>query len=133
MTGEKNLEKLLTSLSPKLAEGEFVFVSIKGAAYGDHADLEPIATFAETEGFTLVIPKEKADERSLSYQSIFKCITLKVHSSLDAVGLTAAFSNKLAEHGLSANVIAGYFHDHIFVQAEYADEAVAALIELSQQ
>lgn len=133
MTGEKDLHKLLTSLSPKLAEGEFVFVSIKGAAYGDHADLEPIAAFSEPEGLTLVIPKRKADEQALGYQSVFKCITLKVHSSLDAVGLTAAFSNKLGEHGISANVIAGYFHDHIFVQAEYADKAVAALIELSQQ
>jgi hypothetical protein len=49
---------------------------------------------------------------------------------LDAVGLTAAFSSKLAEHGISANVIAGYFHDHIFVQKEHAEKAIAALNEL---
>ena len=132
MTGEKSLQKLLTSMSPILIEGEFVFVSIKGAAYGDHVDLEPIATVVETEGLTMIISKDKADQGALSYQSIFKCISLEIHSSLDAVGLTATFSTKLSQCGISANVIAGYFHDHIFVQVEHADKAVAALIELSQ-
>lgn len=120
-------------MSPKLTDGEFVFVSIKGAGYGDHAGLEPIATVVEAEGLTVVISKDKADQGSLSYQATFKCITLEVHSSLDAVGLTAAFATKLGQCGISANVIAGYFHDHIFVQVERADEAVAALIELSKQ
>ena len=68
-----------------------------------------------------------------NYESIFKCITLKVHSSLETVGLTAAVSNKLAERGISANVIAAYFHDHIFVQAEKADVALSALNEFSLQ
>jgi hypothetical protein len=61
---------------------------------------------------------------------VFRGITLNVHSGLDAVGLTAALSSKLAEHGISANVIAGYFHDHIFVQNEHAEKAIAALNEL---
>jgi hypothetical protein len=133
MTGEYNLQKLLSSMSPKLIVGEFVFVSIKGAVYGDHARLEPIAMVVESEGLTLVISRANADQGSLSYQTVFKCIALEVHSSLDAVGLTAAFSTKLGQCGISTNVIAGYFHDHIFVQAEYADKAVAALVELSQQ
>jgi hypothetical protein len=133
MTGENNLQKLLSSMSPKLMVGEFVFVSIKGAVYGDHAHLEPITMVVESEGLTLVISKDNADQGSLRYESVFKCITLEVHSSLDAVGLTAAFSTKLGQCGISANVIAGYFHDHIFVQAEYADKAIAALLELSQQ
>ncbi|MFT5135378.1 MAG: hypothetical protein ACI9XU_001271 [Arenicella sp.] len=133
MSGENNLQKLLSSMSPKLMVGEFVFVSIKGAVYGDHAHLEPVATVVESEGLTFVISRDKADQGSLSYESVFKCITLEVHSSLDAVGLTAAFSTRLGQCGISANVIAGYFHDHIFVQAKFADKAVAALIELSQQ
>jgi len=130
MAGEKNLEKLLTSMSPTLMDGEYVFCTFDNARYGDYSELEPIAAFTETEGLTLVIPKSKADEHSLTYQLVFRGITLNVHSSLDAVGLTAAFSSKLAEHGISANVIAGYFHDHIFVQKEHAEKAIAALNEL---
>ena len=132
MTGEKNLHKLLQSMAPSLIAGEFVFCSFEKSRYGDHSDLEPIATFAESEGLTLVIPKSRADEYGIRYESVFRCITLKVHSSLDAIGLTAAFSTKLTEHGISANVIAGYYHDHIFVQDELAGNAIAAIDELTR-
>jgi hypothetical protein len=67
----------------------------------------------------------------VDYEFAYRLITLKVHSSLEAVGLTAAFSNKLTEHDISANVIAGYFHDHIFIQARQAEKAMAALKELT--
>ena len=132
MTGERHLERLLASLSPVLIDGEFVFCSFENARYGDHLNLQPIAAITESEGLTLVIPKSKADEHELNYGSVFKGITLKVHSSLEAVGLTAAFSSKLTEHGISANVIAGYFHDHIFVHSEHAEKAIAALDELAR-
>ena len=132
MTGEKDLRKLLASMSPVMIDGEFVFGSFENARYGDHSDLEPIATVIESEGLTLVIPKSKADEYGLSYESVFKGITLKIHSSLEAVGLTAAISSKLTEHGISANVIAGYFHDHIFVQSAHAEKAIIALDELTR-
>ena len=78
---------------------------------GDHSEMEPIAAFSENEGLTLVVPKSKADSHGLGYGSAFKCITLKIHSSLEAVGLTAAISTKLTEYNVSANVIAGYYHD----------------------
>jgi len=130
MTGEKNLEKLLASLSPTLMDGEYVFCTFDNARYGERSELEPIAAFTETEGLTLVIPKSKADEHRLNYQVVFRGITLNADSSLDAVGLTAALSSKLAEHGISANMIAGYFRDHIFVQKEHAEKAIAALNEL---
>jgi hypothetical protein len=72
---------------------------------------------------------ERAD---IKYESIFKCIALEVHSSLEAVGLTAAVIKKLTEKDISANVIAAYYHDYIFVQAEKADTALSALEELSR-
>lgn len=131
MTGEKNLEKLLKSMSPKLINGEFVFCTFQNARYGEYSDLEPIASINEFEGLTLIIPKFKADEKNIKYESVFKGITLSVHSSLDAVGLTAAFANKLAEHGLSANVVAGYYHDHIFIRSELAERAMEALGEFA--
>ena len=132
MTGEKDLDKLLSSISPELLDGEYVFCTFQNAHYGDHSDLEPIASFIESEGLTLVVPKSKANEQGLSYESVFKGITLRVHSSLEAVGLTAALSRKLTEHGISANVIAGYYHDHIFVQKEHAEKAIEALNEFAR-
>jgi len=133
MTGEKDLQKLLASMSPELIEGEVVFCSFRDAQYGDYLTLDPIAAIREAEGLTLVIPRSKADENKLGYESVFRQITLTVHSSLDAVGLTAAFAKKLTEHGISANVIAGFYHDHIFVQSEYAERAIQALNELTRQ
>ena len=132
MAGEEDLSRLLRTMSPTLIAGEFVFCSFADARYGDYPDLEPIAAVTEREGITLVIPRSKADENGPEYDSVFRCITLTVHSSLDAVGLTAAVSSKLAEHGISANVIAGHFHDHIFVSAELATTALEALDELTR-
>ena len=129
MTGEKDLKKLLRHMSPALNEGEYVFCTLKNANYGDHADASPIASFREEEGLTLVLLKTDADNCGLPYDGVFKCITLGVHSSLEAVGLTAAVSGVLANNGIAANVIAGYFHDHIFVQAESAERAIGLLLE----
>jgi hypothetical protein len=129
MAGEKDLKRLMTSLSPHLMDGDFVFCTIQDGKYGDFAKLLPMASFCEEEGLTLLVTKENADKAGFTYESIFKCITLKVHSSLEAVGLTAAVSSKLAKRGISANVIAAYYHDHIFVPAEKADAALSALNE----
>ena len=129
MHGETSIETLLASMAPELSPNEYVFCTARGA-YGDFAELSPLATFAEEEGLTLVLTKEAATEANLEFDSVFRVITLKVHSSLDAVGLTAAVSTKLTEHGISANVIAAYYHDHIFVPTELAEKALSALHEL---
>lgn len=127
MAGETDLSKLLASLAPHLMDGDFVFCTIQDGKYGDFAELSPVSSFREAEGLTLLVPRESADKAGLHYETIFKGITLKVHSSLEAVGLTAAVSSILAERGISANMIAAYYHDHIFVQAAKADAALSAL------
>lgn len=129
MVGEKNLDNLLGSMSPALIAGDYVFCTIKNSKYGDYAEARPIASFAETEGLTLVLLKKTAESFGLSYEGVFRCITLGVHSSLEAIGLTAAVAGKLASYGIAANVIAAYFHDHIFVQSELADRAISILSE----
>lgn len=131
MAGETNLEQLLTSMSPKLSPIEYVFCCVQGD-YGDYQELEPLASFAESEGLTLVVPKVHAVTHNLTYESVFSLITLTVHSSLDAVGLTAAVAQKLADHAISANVIAAFYHDHIFVQSHKAELAMTALAEFAQ-
>ncbi len=127
MTGETDLEKLLASMSPCLLPDEYVFCTVADGNYGDYSEYFPLASFLESEGLSLVLTKTNADKAKLNYDSVFKAITLSVHSSLEAVGLTAVVSGKLAENGISANFIAGYFHDHLFVQAEKADFALRTL------
>jgi len=129
MAGEKNLETLLQSLSPKLNKDAFVFCTIKDGNYGDCAEAMPIASYQEEKGLTLVIRKEVADRLGYVYEGTYKCITLEVYSSLESVGLTAAVSTKLYKHNISANVFAGFYHDHIFVPLDMAPKAHALLLE----
>lgn len=132
MIAIKNLSDLLTSMQPELVDQVFVFCTVK-ERLDQYIALEPVATFIEQEGLTLVLTKDKADKANLAYEGLFQQITLTVHSSLDAVGLTAAVSTKLASKGISANVIAAYYHDHIFVPSEQAGQALLALKTLSYQ
>ena len=127
MSGQRDLQILLEELTPVLLEGEFVFCTFPSARYGDHVQLEPIAAVVEGEGLTLVVPRRVADGQGQVYEAAFRCITLMVHSSLEAVGLTASVASALAAEGVSANVIAGYFHDHVFVHANDADRALRVL------
>ncbi|MFL0915065.1 ACT domain-containing protein [Vibrio parahaemolyticus] len=130
MSGITDLDELLRSMSPKLAESEFVFCTVSGVLT-DYVELNPVATFIESEGLTLVLEKSAAEKAGLSFDGTYCQITLTVHSSLEAVGLTAAVASKLASKGISANVIAAYYHDHIFVQSGKAEAAVSALEEFS--
>jgi uncharacterized protein len=130
MSGETDLDTILASMNPQQSPQEFVFCTFPEARYGDHAMLDPVASVTEQEGLTLVLPRDQADVSGLPYETVFRRITLSVHSSLTAVGLTAAVATRLAERGISANVVAGFYHDHIFVQSELAEEAVTALREL---
>jgi len=108
-----------------------VFCTLENASYGDCADLEPVACCAETEGLTLVLPRSTADGAGLTYTGVFRRITLDLSTSLQETGLTARVAASLAARGIAANVIAAYFHDHIFVPAERAAEAVGILSGLS--
>lgn len=130
-SGETNLQRLLKEMSPQLNEGQFVFVSVKDAIILDKCTC--LMKFAEPEGTTIITSKNEADTLNLSYESVFAWITLKIHSSLDAVGLTAAFSNVLANNNISCNVVAGYYHDHIFVNYHDKDQAIEILGQLSKE
>lgn len=129
MTGETDLTVLLKSIQPILNEGTFVFCTIDDSRNIDFQDV--VMVFKESEGLTVIMDKEKADLLALNYSFVCAWITLSVHSSLEAVGLTAAFSSVLADQGISCNVVAAYFHDHIFVALEDADRAMEALQSLA--
>src|SRR6478609_3590444 len=125
LEGETDLDKILKTLSPELNPGEYIFHSTSDPSQFDAKDI--VGLFNEKEGVTVIISKELADRKKIPYQFIASWITLNVHSSLDAVGLTSAFSTALAKENISANVVAGYYHDHIFVAKEDADKAMMAL------
>ncbi len=131
MSGETDLQKLVAGLKPRLLPGEFVFVTFADARYGDYAELEPVASYREDEGLTLVVPRARALAAGLETSESLRAITLDIHSSLEAVGLTALIATALAERGISANVLAGYFHDHVYVPTGRADEALSALESLA--
>jgi hypothetical protein len=133
MSGEKKLKNLIACMMPILIENEYVFGTLKTFSVEKLALLTPIATFQEKEGLTVVVQKEKADENQLPYSGVFRCITLNVHSSLDAVGLTAAVSTKLTHSNISANVIAAYYHDHVFIASKDAEKALQKLNDLVQE
>lgn len=130
MAGETNISNLLKGLTPKLNDGEYIFCSVKDINKINRN--ETICEFKEEEGTTIVILKNRADELKLSYTYIASWITLMIHSSLDAVGLTAIFSTELAKNNISCNVIAGHYHDHIFVDTKDSEKAMKVLKMLSE-
>jgi len=130
MSGITDLQSLLATLQPSLAPGDFVFVTLPLATYGDRAGLKPIAAFTENEGLTLVVPKDRADDAGEQYDGVFCLITLQVHSSLHATGLIATVGGALAKRGISANVCSAFYHDHLFVPSSRAHDAMNALTDL---
>lgn len=129
-TGESDLTILLSGMRPRLNPGRYVFTVTDGAV---PPGVIPIVTVAEQEGLTLVVRLAEADAAGLAYEYVAGWITLRIHSALDAVGLTAAVTRELAEAGLSSNVVAGFHHDHLFVRYEHAARAVAVLDDLARR
>lgn len=132
MIGERDLNTLIGSMSPSLSDKHYVFCTSTEITWEKVSELTPKATFMEEEGLTLVLEEHQAQELMLDYEEVYQCITLNVHSSLEAVGLTAAFATTLTENNISANVIAGYYHDHIFVKKVDALLAQQALEHLAK-
>ena len=116
-------------MSPSLDDQVWAFVSV-GEVSSEYVTEHALATFRETEGTTLIVPWERAEEFDVCSEPMAR-ITLNIHSSLEAVGLTAAVSQALASEAISANVVAGFYHDHIFVPQTTGERAVACLTLLS--
>lgn len=133
MAGETDLAKLLAAMNPVLFPQTYVYCTVAHRDAARYQALEPLATYREDEGLTLVLSRSAADAAGLSYGPLLRRITLNVHSALEAVGLTAAVATALTNEGISANVIAAYYHDHIFVPEADAERALAALRALTRR
>ncbi len=129
MAGETTLATLLRSMSPHLNDGDYVFCTLPDARIPPGCEV--IGSFREQEGLTLIVERQQAEQAGLAFEYVAAWITLNVHSALEAVGLTAAFASALGKAGISCNVIAGYYHDHLFVGRADAERAMAVLRQLA--
>jgi len=130
--GGTDLQELLASMEASLSEESFVFCTFPNGSIEALAEHSPLGLFWEQEGLTAILSIENAGKAGVETEPCFRRISLAVHSSLEAVGLTAALSKALAEANISANVVAAFYHDHIFVPEEKAETVMAALEELSR-
>lgn len=129
--GIANLADLIRSMEPVLHSGVYAYCVLPSGT--DIAAFSPVVTVAEAEGLTLVMPLAQAVSAGFNVLFHAAWITLTVHSDLHAVGLTGAFANALGQAGISCNVVAGAFHDHIFVPIEQAESALATLQALQRE
>lgn len=129
--GETDLRKLLASLTCTRAPETYVFITTEKSV--DEAALSPLMRFAEAEGTTYIAERAAAEAQSLDYTFACTKITLDVHSALDAVGFLAHIATRLAEAGMGVNPVAGYFHDHLFVPEDRADDAMRVLAQVQRE
>lgn len=135
MSGETDLARLLAGLAPALDPTPYVFVAEPGAApdaWDRLAALRPLMLFEEPEGPSAILRADSAAAAGYPADRRFVRITLTIHSSLDAVGMTAAIARALAGADIPANVVAATRHDHVFVPEARAEAAMIELRRLSQ-
>ena len=58
-------------------------------------------------------------------------MTLTVHSDLSAVGLLAAVTDLLSKAGIPVNTVSAFYHDHLFVPHERAEQTISLLEDLA--
>ena len=129
MSGEMDLAALLREMQPRLDAEPYGYGMIAAGAVPQ--GVAAFAVIVEAEGTTVVAPAAGLVRAGIAHQGHWARISLTVHSDLAAVGLTAAIAAALARDGISANVVAGYFHDHVFVQWDRRAAAMEALRALT--
>lgn len=129
--GITNLDQLIANMEPVLNDGEYVFASVADISKIPRS--MTICEMIEKEGRTVILSKKDAESLGVPYEFVAAWITLNIHSALEAVGLTAAFATALGENYISCNVIAGYYHDHIFVALKDKEKAMEVLWEMTKR
>ncbi len=131
MSGETRLTTLLANMTATLTPGVFVFATLEDGEIP--AGIAPQMIFREAEGTTLIAPLQQAEAADLAYTFRCRMITLQVHSSLEAVGFIARVATALAAEGMGVNPVSGYFHDHLFVPEDRAQDAMEILNDLANR
>lgn len=130
MSGEVDLDVLLSSMSAKMAEGVYVFATLPDRSVPQ--GLNPRMVFQEDEGTTLILLQSEADAFGIAYEFPCRMITLNIHSALEAVGFIARIATELAKHGMGVNPVAGFFHDHLFIPLGREEDALKVISNLAK-
>lgn len=131
MSGQTDVHAMLRSLSVSVRTDKYVVVTLTPEADVPALSEGVAAVIDEAEGPTVIATVERAEREGWPQEFIAAWLTLDVHSALEAVGLTAAFSRALGRAGIPCNVIAGFYHDHILVPHDKSEAAVEVIEALS--
>lgn len=121
MSGIIDLQKTLQSIKVVCDDVRYGFASIEDESLIDR-DLV-LATFHENNQLAIIAPQQYLADQKIECEGPYAKLTIDVHTSLELVGLTAVMATKLADHGISANVVAAFYHDHVFVQYDLREKA----------
>jgi len=130
-SGEFDLDILIQSMEPNLCDITYVFATVDNSFNGDV--LSPLMTFREREGTTLILEQQQAEAAGIKHEFPCKMITLNIHSSLEAVGFLALITQRLAKLQMGVNPVSGFYHDHLFVPMDRAQDALAELQLMSAE
>ena len=128
MSGIADLKETLSSIKVSCDGIEYGFASIENNADIDRNKV--LATFQENGRVALIASAEYLSAQKIEQEGPYAKLTIDIHTSLELVGLTAVLATKLADNGISANVVAAFYHDHVFVPYERKDEAVRLIESL---
>lgn len=123
--GEMDLDQLIRSMNPVLHDETFVFATVDPD--WDTGQLSPVMTFIEQEGKTLILARDIAIAENIAHEFECRMITLNIHSALEAVGFLARITQRLAAFGMGVNPVSGFYHDHLFIPQDRAEDALAEL------
>lgn len=122
-------QAMIRGMDPDLRPGCFVFCTVpEGSPLLAQAE----GSLREDGALSLLLSVERAAAAGLPVDLPMRQITLRVHSSLLGVGLTAAVAGALAGAGIPCNMVAATRHDHVFVPEALAEAALSLLRDLAR-
>lgn len=124
---------MLAGMTPTLKEGRYFFCTTGDTTIPAALANRCLALFREDEGTALVLTEQDAREYALDLSMPMSRIVLEVFSALDGVGLTAGVATALADQGIPCNMVAAYYHDHMFVPEPMAHRAIEILTDLQRR
>lgn len=118
----------LPSLDPVLEPGIYVYCSLPPGTIDVPSAV--VASIREPEGLSVIVTEATAE--AMAWRVLMRVAWIRFGQVTDiaAVGLTVAVSAALGQAGIPCNMVAGAYHDHVFVPVDQAAEALELLKQL---